>query len=62
MEQAEQVLNSLFEASAAGAEISEETVDYLIRTAGKEERENFSSLSEDVVCYTMRGKPIRPNA
>ena len=60
MEQAEQVLNSLFEASAAGAEISEETVDYLIRTAGKEERENFSSLSEDVVCYTMRGKPIRP--
>ena len=60
MEQAEQVLNSLFEASAAGAEISEETVYYLIRTAGKEERENFSSLSEDVVCYTMRGKPIRP--
>lgn len=36
MEQAEQVLNSLFEASAAGAEISEETVYYLIRTAGKE--------------------------
>lgn len=54
------IFGKMLEMAGRNEEITEETVEYLIRTAGEKEREEFSSMSEKVLCYTTKGKPIRP--
>lgn len=59
-QQACDIFGKMLEMAGRNEEITEETVEYLIRTAGEKEREEFSSMSEKVLCYTTKGKPIRP--
>lgn len=59
-QQACDIFGKMLEMAGRDEEITEETVEYLIRTAGEKEREEFSSMSEKVLCYTTKGKPIRP--
>ncbi len=57
---AHHVLSQLVDKAERDQEITENTVDYLIRTEGTRERADFSTLEEKVLCYTTKGKPIRP--
>lgn len=59
VEAASGVLTHLLELASKGEEINEQSIRYLISVAGDPEASRFVQLSQDFVCITERGKPIK---
>lgn len=60
VEEAIRTLKQLKETAEKGLPINKDTTEYLISVKEKEKEENFASLNEEIVCFTTKGKPIRP--
>ncbi len=60
VEKAAAVLEYLRRMSSDGDTISDQIVDYIISMIDAGEEEALAAFRDDVVCITMRGKPIRP--
>lgn len=58
--EAYRTLEQLKESAEKGININKDTTEYLISVKENKEKENFASLNEEVVCYTTKGKAIRP--
>lgn len=59
-EEALKVVEDLRRMVESGREVPSDTTAYLISQLEKEQAQSFSAATEDVVCYTMKGRPIRP--
>lgn len=59
-EEALKVVEDLRRMVESGREVPPDTTAYLISQLEKEQAQSFSAATEDVVCYTMKGRPIRP--
>ena len=60
-EKARRVLIQLVELSLRGNEISEQNVDYAISLVYENQEEELVEIDKDLICYTLQGKPIKPN-
>jgi phosphate starvation-inducible PhoH-like protein len=60
LENAAQVLSYLVQRASRGEVIGEQTVSYAIGLAEDGEFSSLEQFDKDVVCVTMRGKPIKP--
>ena len=54
------VLNELLRISEKGEEITEQQVDYLLSLASAHRESQIRELSDQVICHTMNGAPVRP--
>ena len=54
------ILKELEESASKGIVINKETTDYLISVKEEREKESFSDLNDTIVCFTTKGKPIKP--
>ncbi len=57
---AKSVINNLTELARRGNEITEQSVDYAISLAFEDKEDEVINLSEDIICRTIAGKPIKP--
>lgn len=55
---AKRVMNSLLTLAKKGEIISEQNVNYAIAMSMENKEDQIASLSEDVICHTISGKPI----
>lgn len=60
LENAAQILSYLAQRASRGEVINEQTVSYAIGLAEDGEFSALEQFDKDVVCVTMRGKPIKP--
>ncbi len=59
-ESAEFVINELFKVVESGQKLDEQKVNYIITLAGEGVSYSQSNLQRDVICYTVKGRPIKP--
>ncbi len=59
-QQAEFVINALFKVVETGQKLDEQKVNYIITLAGEGISYTQSNLQRDVICYTVKGKPLKP--
>lgn len=60
VEAAQKILNKLMQVLSHGKKLSSSDVRYFIKIAKEGEEEKITNLYDDIVCYTHRGKPIKP--
>jgi len=59
-QKAKAVFNQLITVSSKGDSISEQTLDYILALSTEDKENQIAALSDDLVCHTINGKPIRP--
>ena len=59
-ETAEFVINELFKVAESGQKLDEQKVNYIITLASEGVSYTQSNLQRDVICYTTKGRPIKP--
>jgi len=59
-ESAEFVINELFKVAESGQRLDEQKVNYIITLAGEGISYTKSNLERDVICYSVKGRPIKP--
>ena len=57
---AAKAINALLTLSSRGETIGEQTVRYVIGLARSGQEEKVSELTQDVVCITAKGRPVKP--
>ena len=57
---AAKAINALLTLSSRGEAIGEQTVRYVIGLARSGQEEKVSELTQDVVCITAKGRPVKP--
>jgi len=60
VEAVKRLFNSLIQAISEGKKFTQSDVKYFVRLAREGEEEKITDLYDDIVCYTHRGKPIKP--
>jgi len=60
VEAVKRLFNNLIQAISKGKKLTSSDVKYLVRLAKEGEDEKITDLYDDVVCFTHRGKPIKP--
>lgn len=60
VEEAQRIIEALKTCAEKNQTVNTDTVDYLITQKEQENVKNFAALDEQVVCYTTKGRPIRP--
>ena len=60
VEKAKKVLDQLVELSKRGNTIQEQNVDYTLALVMEDSEENVLEIDKDIICHTLRGKPIKP--
>ncbi len=58
-ERAVRVINSLLKLSSVGERIDEQKIRYVMGLVEENNDDKISELSKDVICITMKGKPIK---
>ena len=53
-------LNALLTLSSRGENIGEQTVRYVIGLARSDQEDKVSELTQDVICITAKGRPVKP--
>ena len=53
-------LNALLTLSSRGENIGEQTVRYVIGLARSGQEDKVSELTQDVICITAKGRPVKP--
>ncbi len=59
VERAARVFGQLLELSIRGNEITEQNVNYAIALCMDDREESLVTMEDDVICYTIHGKPIK---
>jgi len=59
-QKAKAVFNQLMTVSGKGESINEQTLDYILALSTTNKENQVAVLSDDLVCHTINGKPIRP--
>ncbi|NCC00670.1 MAG: PhoH family protein [Clostridia bacterium] len=59
-EKAKSVFLNLLELSKKGEVISEQNVDYALALSFDDKESSIVTLSQDMICHTINGKPIKP--
>lgn len=54
------ILKQLEDSIKKGITVNKDTVDYLLAVDEKKEKDNFSELNDQIVCFTTKGRPIKP--
>jgi len=54
-----QAIKEMIQTVRRQGSVSKDTTDYIIKLASKGLEEAFGKLSEDIICFTTRGKPIK---
>ena len=57
---AAKAINALLNLSSRGETIGEQTVRYVIGLARSGQEEKVSELTQDVICITAKGRPVKP--
>lgn len=57
---AKNILESLYELSLNGTEITEQNVNYAIALSWEEKEASLAEIDSDCICHTINGKPIKP--
>lgn len=57
---AKSVFLNLLELSKRGEPISEQNVDYALSLSFDDKESSILTLTQDMICHTVNGKPIRP--
>lgn len=57
---AKAVFNQLINVSSKGEAINEQTLDYILSLSSVNKESQIAALSDDLVCHTINGKPVRP--
>ena len=60
VEKAKGVFESLLELSGKGEVISEQNVNYALSLSFDDKPSSIVTLTEDMICHTINGKPIKP--
>lgn len=60
VKKAQDVINSLFELSKRGNEITEQNVNYVLALSMEEKAQDVVKLDHDVICHTIQGKAVKP--
>ncbi len=60
VESVQQLFNQMLEVLRAGNSLTTNEVKYFVKLAKSGEGEKFNDLYDDIICYTHRGKPIKP--
>lgn len=60
VQKATRVINELIDIASKDQKIKKDTIIYLLSVKNTPKDEKFSDLADDIVCYTTKGKPIRP--
>lgn len=58
--QAINCINTLYELSKRGREITEQDVDYSIAMSMEEQQQQILNMDNELICHTMSGKPVKP--
>ncbi len=56
LDRAESVIHSLI----SSGEIDEQKIDYILSLDKKEEIDRAGNVSNDIICHTVQGKPVKP--
>jgi len=59
-QKAKAVFSQLITISSKGEPINEQTLDYILALSSENKESQIAFLSDDLVCHTVNGKPIRP--
>lgn len=59
-EAAEKVITEMIKTVKKSGTIDKETTRYIITLEEKGLEQNYNSIQDDIICFTTRGKPIRP--
>lgn len=57
---AKKILESLYELSQNGTQITEQNVSYAIALSWEEKEASLAEIDSDCICHTINGKPIKP--
>ena len=57
---AEEILNEIIEVLQSGEKIDAQKIGYIIQLKEKGMSYKESGISKNIVCFTTRGKPIKP--
>lgn len=57
---AKDCINSLFELSKRGNEITDQNVNYALSLAKEHDTGVLTKLDDDLICHTVNGKPVKP--
>lgn len=60
VESVQQLFNRMLEVLSAGNSLTTNEVKYFVKLAKSGEGEKINDLYDDIICYTHRGKPIKP--
>jgi len=60
VESVQQLFNRMIEVLSAGNSLTTNEVKYFVKLAKNGEGEKINDLYDDIICYTHRGKPIKP--
>lgn len=60
VESAKEILGELLELSRRNIEISDQNVQYVLDMCTPDNSKEILAMSDDVICHTINGKPIRP--
>lgn len=59
-EKAEFIINELFKVCESGQPLDEQKVNYIITLANEGVSYTQSNIARDVICYTVKGRPLKP--
>ena len=60
VEKASRVISQLLQLAEQGEPITEQNINYIFSMVENKEDKSYTELTEDCVCVTVKGKPIKP--